>query len=89
MSEYINDKTNESFCISEFLIFIFGIIIGSIIGYYIFKEIKYIGPDSNEIVKQIYTDDNGRKYKYIPRVTICPINYSMNKLHNPNFKEHH
>ena len=89
MSDFINDETNESYCMSDFFIFIFGIIIGSIIGYYIFKEIKYIGPDSNEIVKQIYTDDNGRKYKYKPRITICPINYSMNKLHNSNFKEHH
>jgi hypothetical protein len=89
MSDFINDETNESYCISDFFIFIFGIIIGSIIGYYIFKEQKYIGPDSNEIVKQIYTDDNGRQYKYKPRITICPINYSMNKLHNPNFKEHH
>jgi len=89
MSDFINDETNESYCMSDFFIFIFGIIIGCIIGYYIFKEIKYTGPDSNEIVKQIYTDDNGRKYKYKPRITICPINYSMNKLHNPNFKEHH
>lgn len=89
MSDFINDETNESYSMSDFFIFIFGIIIGSIIGYYIFKKIKYIGPDSNEIVKQIYTDDNGRKYKYKPRITICPINYSMNKLHNLNFKEHH
>jgi hypothetical protein len=89
MSDFINDETNESYSISDFFIFIFGIIIGSIIGYYIFKKIKYIGPDSNEIVKQIYTDDNGRKYKYKPKITICPINYSMNKLHNLNFKEHH
>ena len=44
-------------------VFLFGIIIGSIIGYYIFKEIKYIGPDSNKIIKEIHMDEKGNKYR--------------------------
>lgn len=79
----------DEIIISDYVVIIFGLILGLVIGYFIFKEIKYIGPDSNEIVKNIYTEKNGKKYKYKPRITICPINYSMNKLHDPNFKESH
>lgn len=83
-----NNVSDDSIIIN-LMIFIIGILIGSIIGYFIVREIKYVGPDSNEIVKKIYTDSNGKKYKYIPKITICPINYSMKKLHDPNFKESH
>lgn len=90
MSEYVNDiNNNEESIISNFIVILFGIIIGSIIGYYLFKEIKYIGPDSNAIIKEIHIDEKGKKYRYIPKITICPVNYSMNKLHDPNFKESH
>lgn len=67
---------------------ILGLIFGIISGYIIFNQNKYIGPDSNEIVKHVYFDEKG-KYKFKPRITICPLNYSMNKLHQPNFKESH
>lgn len=83
-----NNDSDDSKTIT-FMTFIVGILIGSIIGYFIFREIKYIGPDSNEIVKQTYLDSEGRKYKYKPKITVCPIKYSMGKLHDPNFKESH
>lgn len=92
---YVNDSDtddsniNDESVIYTLMTIIIGIIIGSIIGYLIFKDIKYIGPDSNEIVKKIYTDTDGKKYKYVPKISICPLNYSMNKLHNPNFKDSH
>ena len=68
---------------------IIGIVIGLIIGYIAFKDVKYIGPNSNEIVKQVYIDDFGKQYVYKPKVCICPSNYSMNKLHDPTFSETH
>jgi len=82
------DEDSESI-IFTFITIIIGILLGVVIGYFIFRDIKYIGPDSNEIVKNIYKDDKGRHYKYKPKITICPMNYSMNKLHNPKFKETH
>ena len=85
-----NNNNNADESVLYILItFIIGILLGSIIGYFIFKDIKYIGPDSNEIVKNIYSDTDGKKYKYVPKISICPLNYSMNKLHDPTFKESH
>ena len=85
--QYLDDDSQS--IIYTFMTIIIGILLGVIIGYFIFRDIRYIGPDSNEIVKNIYNDSDGRKYKYKPRITICPMNYSMNKLHNANFKELH
>ena len=82
------DEDSESI-IFTIITIIIGILLGVIIGYFIFRDIKYIGPDSNEIIKNIYKDDKGRLYKYKPKITICPMNYSMNKLHNSKFKETH
>lgn len=84
---YLDEK--EESIIFTLITIIIGILLGVVIGYYIFRDIKYIGPDSNDIVKKIYIDNKGRKYKYKPRITICPLNYSMNKLHNEKFKESH
>lgn len=89
-----NNITDEIFetpdsVIVTLMTFIIGILIGGVIGYFIFRDIKYIGPDSNEIVKNIYTDKNGKQYKYKPKITVCPLSYSMGKLHDPNFKESH
>jgi hypothetical protein len=64
---------------------IIGLSIGLIIGYLIFKKYKYKGPDSNIISKEIYTESNGKKYKLIPKICICPISYSMNKLKDKNY----
>jgi hypothetical protein len=72
-----------------FLIIMIGLIIGICIDYIFLRDVKYIGPDSNKIVKEIYTDDKGKKYKYIPKITICPLNYSMKKLHDNKFKSKH
>ena len=51
--------------------------IGIIIGYILNKKIKYIGPDSNDIVKEIHIDESGKKYKWMPKVCICPTSYYM------------
>ena len=67
------------------IIIVNGLLIGVIIGYIIFKEYKYKGPDSNIISKEIYTDINGKKYKWLPSVCICPIDLSMDKLKNPSY----
>jgi hypothetical protein len=82
------DSINESI-IPLIMTFIVGILIGGLVGYFILRDIKYIGPDSNEIVKHTYTDSEGKQYKYKPNITVCPINYSMSKLHDTTFKEFH
>jgi hypothetical protein len=64
--------------------------IGIIIGRQIFNTIKYKGPDSNEIKKQIHQDNDGKgKYKWKPKVCICPISHSMFKLKDVNFMDDH
>lgn len=85
----VNRMIDENSIIITLMTLIVGLLIGGTIGYYIFRDIKYIGPDSNEIVKNTYTDIEGKQYKYKPVITVCPINYSMNKLHDPTFKESH
>ena len=69
------------------IIIIFGLIIGLIFGYLIFNFNTYIGPDSNQIVSNIYTESDGKKYKWIPKICICPINLSMDKLKNSTYKD--
>lgn len=71
--------------ISNIIVIILGLTVGMIIGYYLFKVYIYKGPDSNIISKEIYTDSDGKKYKWIPKVCICPISYSMDKLQDPNY----
>ena len=75
--------------VSILVTIITGILIGAIIGYIFFRDIKYVGPNSNKIVKETYIDTDGKKFKFKPNVCVCPSNYSMNKLHDPNFKESH
>ena len=50
---------------------IIGLIIGIIIGYVFLKKIEYHGLDSNDVVKEIHIDKNGKKYKWIPQVCMC------------------
>jgi ABC-type lipoprotein release transport system permease subunit len=88
-NNFENNSENMSFVITIIITITIGIIIGSVIGYILFKNIKYIGPDSNKIVKKIYYDSDGKKYKLIPKICVCPMNYSMRLLHNPTFKESH
>ena len=76
---------NNFIIIVNILVIILGLTIGMVIGYYLFKQYQYKGPDSNIICKEIYTDSNGHKYKWVLKVSICPISYSMNKLKDPNF----
>jgi hypothetical protein len=64
---------------------IIGLVIGIVFGFLIFKQYIYKGPDSNIVSKELYTDSNGKKFKWIPKVCICPINLSMDKLKNPNY----
>lgn len=71
--------------IINILTIIFGLCIGIIIGFFSFKQYIYKGPDSNIIKEQIYTDFNGKKYKWKPNICICPISYSMNKLKDSTF----
>ena len=66
---------------------IIGLCIGFIFGYIIFKKYTYKGPNSNEIIKQIQIDSNGKKYKWIPEICICPIYLSMGKFADPNYKD--
>ena len=80
-------KTNIDYkiilAVENIITILFGLIIGIIISYSFIQNIDYIGPDSNEIKKNTYTDTYGKKYKWDPQVCICPINYSMNLLYNP------
>jgi len=71
--------------IINIIIIIIGLIIGIIIGLLLFNKNIYKGPDSNIISQQIYVDSDGKKYKLIPKICICPINLSMVKLKNPNY----
>jgi hypothetical protein len=75
--------------IFDIIIMILGLIIGLLIGYFIFNNNTYIGPNSNEIKKEIYEDEDGRKYKWDTVVCICPVSYSMDKLKDPNYKDFH
>ena len=48
-----------------------GLIFGVIMGYLIFKKIEYHGLNSNDVVKEIYIDENGKKYKWQPQICMC------------------
>jgi hypothetical protein len=74
--------------ISIILNILIGLCIGIIIGKQLFNKIKYKGPDSNIIKKNTYEDNKG-KYKWNPKVCICPISYSMFKLKDVNFVDEH
>lgn len=71
--------------LTNVFVVILGLSIGLIIGYYLFKQTQYKGPDSNLVCKEIYVDNDGRKYKWVPKVCVCPISYSMDKLKDPNY----
>ncbi len=75
--------------IDNIISIIVGILIGGIIGYFYLSNITYVGPNSKDIVFKNFIDDNGKEYILDPVVVICPIDYSMNKLHDPNFKSKH
>ncbi len=74
--------------ISIVLNILIGLCIGIIIGRQLFNNIKYKGPDSNIVKTEIHEDDDG-KYKWRPKVCICPISYSMFKLKDVNFIDDH
>ena len=71
--------------IFNILIIGLGLTIGLAIGNYWFKEYIYKGPDSNIVAKEIHIDTDGKKFKWVPKVCVCPISYSMNKLHDPKY----
>lgn len=64
---------------------IIGLVLGFIFGFLLFKEYIYKGPDSNIVSKQIYIDSNGKKFKWVPKICICPVKLSMNELKNKNY----
>ena len=58
--------------ITDYIMSIFvGILVGIILGYIFFKKIEYHGLDSNDVVKEIHIDNNGRKYKWKPEICLC------------------
>jgi hypothetical protein len=71
--------------IFNILIIVLGLTVGLAIGNYWFKVYIYKGPDSNIISKEIHTDEDGKKFKWVPKICVCPISCSMNKLTDPNF----
>jgi hypothetical protein len=84
----INDLDNQYiniFTLVNLLTLIIGLVVGMIFGYYMFKKYDYKGPDSNVIINETYTETDGKKYKWVPKVCICPISYSMEKLKDPNY----
>ncbi len=85
-----NNKIIDTYKVIDNIIsIIVGILIGGIIGYFYLSNITYVGPNSKDIVFKNFIDDNGKEYILDPVVVICPIDYSMNKLHDPNFKSKH
>ena len=46
-------------------------------GYLIFKKVEYHGLNSNDVVKEINVDENGKKYKWLPQV--CMSLYKKKK----------
>ena len=88
MEQLINENNKmEINIVISIMTIIIGICIGLFLGYLFIKKYEYKGPDSNDIIKQIYIDENGKKYKWKPKICICPLNYSMNKLKNSNYKD--
>ena len=75
-----NNYIEEYFFLDYFLSLIIGLVIGLIIGYMLFKKYIYHGPNSKDIIKKIYYDDNNKSYKLEPIITICPSEYSMHKI---------
>lgn len=73
--------------INSIITIILGLLIGVIFGYIIFKKIQYKGPDSNNIVNETHLDSNGKKFKWIPQICICPIDLSMDKLKDSNYTD--
>ena len=53
---------------------IIGMMIGIILGYIFLNKAEYHGLDSNDVVKEIHTDKDGRKYRWKPQVCMCLMN---------------
>jgi len=83
--DIIDNYDNNVFTLVNLLTLLVGLVLGLILGYFVFKKNNYKGPDSNIIVNEIYTEPDGKKYKWVPKVCICPISYSMNKLKDSNY----
>lgn len=65
------------------MIILFGFVIGICIGIYKNKDKAYHGPNSKDIKKNIYKDNENEKYyKLVPMIHICPISISMNDKNN-------
>ena len=65
---------------NEIITSLFGLIIGIIVGKLVFTNKIYVGPNSLDIVKKTFVDENNKKYKLKPKIVVCPINF-QNKMH--------
>jgi len=66
---YINTNNSSDIIISIIIGLVFGILLGNLF----FDKRIYHGPDSNIIIKEIYSDLDGKQYKWVPKICICPI----------------
>jgi hypothetical protein len=64
---------------------IIGLVLGIVFGFLLFKQYIYKGPNSNIVSKEIHTEPDGKKFRWIPKICICPVNLSMDQLKNPNY----
>ena len=71
--------------IMNIMTIIIGLVIGIVFGFLLFKHNIYKGPNSNVVSKEIHIDSDGKKFRWIPKICICPINLSMEQLKNSNY----
>lgn len=69
MFQYFNDRHTS---------ILMGIIFAILIYFLFIQKVTYHGVNSNKIKNKIYKID-GKCYKFIPRVHICPIITSMSQ----------
>ena len=66
--------------VNEIITSLFGLVMGIIIGKLLFKNKIVVGPNSLDMVKKTFIDENNKKYKLKPKIVVCPINF-QNKMH--------
>ena len=69
--------------LSSIINIVIGFIIGYIVGRMVFNSVITVGPASKDIKSYTYKDKDGICYKLVPKVHICPISISMNKMPRP------
>lgn len=56
---------------SKIYISIFSFIVGFLLSQFI---VDFHAPNSKDVIHKIFIDENGRKYRLIPKVYMCPTN---------------